>query len=78
MEWIKTNGKNLIGFVVIDDNFADQFCTELPEGHFVKTHMRTEKEKNLKDTEFDTRYEGLTEGLAQKAFKCMMKPFSAR
>ena len=40
--------------------------------------MREAKENNLKNSVFDINLEGLTADKSNKAFKCIMRPFSMR
>ena len=38
LSWLKSaEAANVCGFVVIDDNYADDFRKNLPKGHFVET-----------------------------------------
>ena len=67
--WLVKNGKDVGGFVVIDDKFRELFGESLPEGHFVETYLG-------KSNYFDKEKEGLTEAKAKEAFICLMKSYN--
>ena len=69
-------GADVVGFVVIDDNFRDLFERDLPEGHFVETVFINEDRETFRD--FDGTKEGLTEMKVLEAFECLKREYSQK